>query len=176
MSDEDEPWWHQEGEPEPGDGAASAADSASEVLGSAAEEALKLLTALRERIAAETPPAAQPQWMDLLNGLGVLGKGFAGGSKAWQFPGSAPGQIPGSGHLPGHDRIVEPGEAAACSYCPICQMIAVVKSVQPETVERLTTAFLEMADALREAADSRLTPRPGPTVNRIRLDDDAGQP
>ena len=49
---------------------------------------------------------------------------------------------------------VQPGEAAACSYCPICQGIALVRSVPTETWQRLAVSVVEMADAARNVADA----------------------
>jgi hypothetical protein len=54
------------------------------------------------------------------------------------------------------------GEAAACRLCPICQGIALLRSIRPETLERVAdvagmaaTALHELAEQRRQAADEQ---------------------
>ncbi len=161
MNDEEQPWWHEEGAPPGGGGSTGPAASTGDVLGTAAEEAVKLLSALRDRMAEAPPPSALP-WADVMSALGSLAGGLSGAPRAASgSPTAAPAEP------------VQPGQAAACSYCPVCQAIAVVRAVQPETVERLTGAVLELADAVREAADSRFSGgAAGSRLHHIDLDDD----
>lgn len=57
------------------------------------------------------------------------------------------------------------GEALTCALCPICQGIAVLRTLQPETVDRLADLATAAAAALRAlaagAARSEAGPRPG---------------
>jgi hypothetical protein len=83
------------------------------------------------------------------------------------------------------------GQAVACQLCPLCQGIALVRSVRPETVDRLADLAGAIAATLRDFADQRragahaTSARPGPgrpggaggtRVQDIRIDtdDDSG--
>lgn len=75
----------------------------------------------------------------------------------------------------------------ACKLCPVCQGIALIRSIRPETVDRLADFAAAMASSLRDmAAQSRgsgpgpgAKPRTGgssdggrPTVQDIHVDDE----
>ena len=47
---------------------------------------------------------------------------------------------------------IAPGDAAACSYCPVCQAIALFRSVPMSTWQRLAQSVIEVADAARDYA------------------------
>jgi hypothetical protein len=59
------------------------------------------------------------------------------------------------------------GQAVTCQLCPVCQGIALVRSVRPETVDRLADLAGALAATLRDLADQRRAgargsaPRPG---------------
>lgn len=44
------------------------------------------------------------------------------------------------------------GEALTCALCPVCQVIALLRTVQPETVERLADLAAAATAALRDLA------------------------
>ncbi|MHB8184826.1 MAG: hypothetical protein ACYDDU_01860 [Dermatophilaceae bacterium] len=77
------------------------------------------------------------------------------------------------------------GTPVACRLCPLCQGIALLRSVRPETVDRLADLASAVATALREmATQSRASgpgpeprsgsgkPSDGPMVQNIRVDDE----
>ena len=83
---------------------------------------------------------------------------------------------------------VNDGTPVACKLCPLCQGIALMRSVRPETVDRLADFASAMAATLRDmATQSRSsgpgsgsgagsgsgsgTPSDGPMVQDIRVDD-----
>jgi hypothetical protein len=47
------------------------------------------------------------------------------------------------------------GQAVTCQLCPVCQGIALVRSVRPETVDRLADLAGALAATLRDLADQR---------------------
>jgi len=64
--------------------------------------------------------------------------------------------------------------SAECQVCPVCQAIGALRHVRPETVAHLFDAGAALAAALRSAVSpegQQPTP-PGPTVQRINLDDE----
>jgi hypothetical protein len=73
------------------------------------------------------------------------------------------------------------GEALACRLCPVCQGIALLRTVRPETVERLADVAAALSGALRDIAAERFgqpppTPQPPPPrgqrVQDIVVDDE----
>ena len=81
---------------------------------------------------------------------------------------------------------VNDGTPVACKLCPLCQGIALMRSVRPETVDRLADFASAVAATLRDmATQSRSsgpgsgsgsgsgsgTPSDGPMVQDIRVDD-----
>lgn len=136
----DEPWWHDPDHPhgqfDPGR------------QGSAAEEAARLFTAMRDRMMSD--PNTLRAGMKIMEAFTSFTP--SGGSAS-------------SG--------VAPGEAAACAYCPVCQAIAKGRNLNPEAVERLTGAAMEFAETVRQVVQT--TPAPGPDVVRhVPLDEDFG--
>jgi len=103
----DEPWWHNNDEVPP------------DPVGSAAEEAGRLFTAVRDRLMSD--PTALRAGARLLDTFATL---------------------------QGHTGSL-PGESSECAYCPFCQAMARAKSLSPEHVERLTAAAVEFADTVR---------------------------
>ena len=79
---------------------------------------------------------------------------------------------------------VNDGTPVACKLCPLCQGIALLRSVRPETVDRLADFASAVAATLRDmATQSRSSgrgpesgsgpgmPSDGPMVQDIRVDD-----
>jgi hypothetical protein len=63
--------------------------------------------------------------------------------------------------------------SSACSVCPVCQLVTVLRETQPEVAEHLTKAGESLVAALRAATASheRSWARPDrPTVQRIDID------
>ena len=169
------PWWHGTAEGMP-DVEALLGEEGMAAVGTVADEALKLFVVLRQRFS--TPPTgdavgadsgAQPSagapWEDL---LGQLAAGavrtvndLAAGAQA---VGAAVPQDSGEAQpAESAERLVQPGEAAACAYCPICQAIALFRSVPMTTWQRLATSVVEVADAARDVANTA-SPQSAPVV------------
>lgn len=77
------------------------------------------------------------------------------------------------------------GEAISCRLCPVCQGISLLRSVRPETVDRLADLAAALSSTLRDLAaehPGRPRERPAPgrhsdRVQEIRVEDeDAGTP
>ena len=73
------------------------------------------------------------------------------------------------------------GEARACRLCPVCQGIALLRTVRPETVERLADVAAALSGTLRDIAAERFrqpppSPQPPPPrgqrVQDIVVDDE----
>ncbi|MDF2092373.1 hypothetical protein P0Y31_08465 [Knoellia sp. 3-2P3] len=54
------------------------------------------------------------------------------------------------------------GEALTCQLCPVCQGISLLRSVRPETVERLADLAAALSGALRDIAADRFGQPPPP--------------
>jgi hypothetical protein len=54
------------------------------------------------------------------------------------------------------------GEALTCQLCPVCQGIALLRTVRPETVERLADVAAALSGALRDIAADRFGQPPQP--------------
>jgi hypothetical protein len=64
--------------------------------------------------------------------------------------------------------------SAACRVCPVCQLIAFVRGINPESMEQLTHAAGSMLQALSGLVDAAHSPdaRRGEPVQKINLSDD----
>ncbi|ROR90459.1 hypothetical protein [Nocardioides aurantiacus] len=142
MSDADEP------PTGPGDGPGGpSGDPAGEPVGSVGEEAAKLFGALSDW--------ARDQGADHLGGLG----GVAG-----------MGQGIGAAARSAEEHLATGG--ADCRWCPVCQLISVVRQTSPEVRSHLTAA----AGSLVQAAAALLATPPhgqGQQVEKIDLDDES---
>ena len=75
------------------------------------------------------------------------------------------------------------GRAETCRVCPLCQGVALLRSVRPETVDRLADLASAVAATLRDVAGERRgqqpAPPPGPPpasrVQDIPIDDEDSQ-
>lgn len=181
--DEPRPWWFGGVEGLP-DVESLLGPEGMEAVGGVAEEALKLFVVLRDRAgAAGVGPTAAAAlssggqaggWGTVLGNLAAGAVNavseFAAAQQATPTSGqggaqSAPSNAPGLAH-----GAVAPGQAAACSYCPVCQLIAVFRSVPMSTWQRLATSVVEAADAARDFASAAgsaphvvVTPDPRPS-------------
>lgn len=186
------PWWQDAAEGLP-DIDALLGEEGMEAVGTVADEALKLFVVLRERfVEAGTPqPDARAEsaapatpWAAVLGHLAATAvqavndlaasagqargplptaplTGFDSTPAEGEGGAGAGSAAPGAGA--GGEPVVLPGEAAACSYCPICQAIALFRSVPMSTWQRLAASIVEVADAAREFTNSS-PQQPGPVV------------
>ena len=108
-------------------------------LGSVAEETARLLDAL-------------------LSGAGGSGHDEASGA-AYRTDPADPSQpataeaCPTCGHVPGPDQTVTDGDV--CRLCPVCQLLRVVRTVRPETLDRMADLAAAVTETLRDVAASR---------------------
>lgn len=66
-------------------------------------------------------------------------------------------------------------EQAECRYCPICQVVHVVRTTSPEVKTHLLTAANSLAQAAAAALATQVPERdPSEPVQRIDLDEDGG--
>lgn len=121
---------------------ASDGGGGADALGTAATEAARLFEVLRDRLV--TDPNTMRAGMKMMEAFTLLR---------------------GSGGHP-----VQPGDAPECAYCPVCQAIAHARTVNPETVERLTAAAMEFAEAVRQVVTPDADAESG--VRHVPLDDD----
>ena len=140
-------------------------DSRHEPVGSVAEETARLVEALggwAHGMATDLRPAP--------------GAGEPGGGEA-----AAGRPEPGTRHTDRCEQCgstARAGEAAACQLCPICQGIALLRAVRPETVERLADLAAALSGTLRDIASERMRQNPaqppprGQRVQDIDVDDE----
>jgi hypothetical protein len=165
-------------------------------IGTVAEEAARLISAVATMARSSAVPSEDPA-----NDPSP----YAGGPARDSMPPHAGHVPPGSGPVPPpHAGTMPPdagpqraehtcsacggessGTPVACKLCPLCQGIALLRSIRPETVDRLADLASAMAESLRDmatqsrasgpASDARAQPgmRPnGVTVQDIRVDDE----
>lgn len=159
-------------------------------VGSVAEEAARLLDALGGWVSA-SGYAAAPAHSDVPD-PDVPGATAAEGPGEPRAAADEDSVPPGEtrSHGPGHcdqcGAADGTGQAVACQWCPVCQGIGLLRSVRPETVDRLADLAGALATALRDVAtQTRHTtgtpdgpPAPhdprtrGPRVQDITIDDE----
>lgn len=150
------------------------ADDERPAVGTVAEEAARLLDALggwastaQAGYAARTAPGpdAPPD-----------PAGSTDGSDRTDWPRAAPGDGPDDGpdaaDAASHESRCAScgapdgmGQAVTCQLCPVCQGIGLLRSVRPETVDRLADLAGALAATLRDIAGQRRTDA-GPTAAR----------
>ena len=152
-------------------------------IGTVAEEAARLISAVATmaRSSADTThdpspyagePAQDPASPERAASVGAPSVAPSGGPS----PSAAPACSACGG--------VTDGTPVACKLCPLCQGIALLRSVRPETVDRLADLASAVATTLRDmATQSRSSdpgsgsgqgpgsPSDGATVQDIRVDD-----
>jgi hypothetical protein len=136
------------------------ADQEHPPVGSVAEEAARLLDAL---------------------GGWASTHGYAAGSPE-------PATTPGAGGAHGCPTCGAQegvGKAVVCQLCPVCQGIGLLRSVRPETVDRIADLAGALAATLRDLADQRRAggaapdDGPGPGAGRVQdipVDDEDAAP
>lgn len=155
-----QPWWHSTADGVP-DLEGLLGEEGMAAVGSVADEALKFFFVMRERFVTpqETQsqqPASAPAggWEQLFGQLATgavrMVNDLAAG--AVEAGVAAANERPHSGSADPSDPLVQPGDAEACSYCPLCQAIALFRSVPMSTWQRLAASVVEVADAARDAA------------------------
>ncbi|MBK8757233.1 MAG: hypothetical protein IPM08_08940 [Actinomycetales bacterium] len=123
-------------------------------VGSVAEEAARLIglfstgpdghvEAAGERAARFTAESAAPSAQADGRGPGVASHGADTRSDSHVCPEC------------GHDRSGPAAEASVCRSCPVCILIGAVRSVTPDTIERLADVVDLIGDGLRGFAASR---------------------
>jgi len=58
-----------------------------------------------------------------------------------------------------HAPAVEAHTGPECKVCPLCQVLSVVRTAQPEVFEHLATAADAFVQAVRAAVEAYVTPR-----------------
>lgn len=147
------------------------ADDERPAVGTVAEEAARLLDALGGWAAsAQTGYAARPA--HAATSPGADGAGSPGGAgeadeadEADEAEGGADGIGTDSGTSGGAGSTTPRcsscgaengvGQAVACQLCPVCQGIGLLRSVRPETVDRLADLAGALAATLRDIAGQR---------------------
>jgi len=138
-------------------------DSGGEQLGSAAEEAAKLLGVLGEWAKEHSGDVASNLAVGLTAGLaGLAGHAQAAASDLGR-------------DLDGHLATGAP----ECAYCPICRTVHVVREAGPDVMAHLAqaaTSVMQAASAVLAAASaSGAGARRSPTVEKIDLDPERGR-
>lgn len=150
-------------------------------IGTVAEEAARLISAM----ATMARPSAVPS-----EGAAHDPSPYAGGSAHGETPPHV-GYVPSDPGPQGSEQTCSAcggesgGTPVACKLCPLCQGIALLRSIRPETVDRLADLASAMAESLRDiatqsrasgpASDSSAQPGMHPngvTVQDIRVDDE----
>ena len=161
-----------------------------EPVGSVAEETARLVEALggwaeglrtHDRAAADDRSGAGPAARDDPDG------GMDESADAGQAGGKDAGEGAGEGHRERRQgtrsttrcehcgAASRAGEALTCQLCPVCQGIALLRTVRPETVERLADLAAALSGALRDVAADRFgqaaashPPSPPPRGHRVQ--------
>ena len=164
----------------------------TEPVGTVAEETARLVEALGDWArSATTGEAAQPEHSAQPDQAAPdqadhPGRGDDAAQTAQPGGGGAAEDQAGTRHTPGCERCggagLAAGEALACQLCPVCQGIALLRAVRPETVERLADLAGALSAVLRDIAAERAgqgaparpepPPRHGQRVQDISVDDE----
>lgn len=169
----------------------------TEAVGTVAEETARLVEALgdwaRSATAGEAAQPEHPAQPDEAgpdqaapDQTGDAGRGDDAAEAARPGGGGAAADQAGTRHTPGCERCggtgPAAGEAIACQLCPVCQGIALLRAVRPETVERLADLAGALSGVLRDLAAERAgqgaparpepPPRRGQRVQDISVDDE----
>lgn len=168
----------------------------TEAVGTVAEETARLVEALgdwaRSATAGEAAQPEHPAQPDQAapdqaapDQTGDAGRGDDAAEAARPGGGGAAADQAGTRHTPGCERCGgtgPAGEAIACQLCPVCQGIALLRAVRPETVERLADLAGALSGVLRDLAAERAgqgaparpepPPRRGQRVQDISVDDE----
>lgn len=116
--------------------------------------------------------------VELLSQRGSFG-GPSAGSGARSGTGSGPDTETdaGSASLPNGGECTCGGAApAACRLCPVCQVIAFVQKINPDTIERIADFAAFAATALRDVAMAQRTTSSPETAARDGAEPDGAEP
>ena len=126
--------------------------------GTVAEEAARLIEAMASMARAGAGPRQDPSSYD------------GGPPREWGSPGepkdtgrtdSSDDPSDGTCSSCGRER---DGTPVACKLCPLCQGIAFLRSVRPETVDRLADLASAVAATLRDVATQSRSSGPSPST------------
>ncbi len=90
--------------------------------------------------------------------IGLLSAGLSDGEARAAGARASARSRPGACEACGHDPHADPEpsrEVSVCRVCPVCQLIAFVKAVSPDAIERLADVVDMLGDGLRVFAQSR---------------------
>jgi hypothetical protein len=145
--------------------------SGREAVGTVAEETARLVEALgdwAQGFGADESERARP-------GADGARPGAQGARPGADDAGERPAQTSRCEHCGVSSRA---GEAITCQLCPLCQGISLLRTVRPETVQRLADLAGALSGVLRDIAADRFrdTPAEPPTrgqrVHDIDVDDE----
>ncbi len=108
-------------------------------VGSVAEEAARLITLFNQGLTPEQASAA--------------GRRAAG-------PDDAPDAAAGSPSGPAQSCSHDPTDPSTCRSCPVCRVLAVVRGIPPEALDRAADLVDLLSDGLRSYAARRREPGP----------------
>ena len=139
--------------------------------GTVAEEAVRLIEAMAS-MARSTGSADE----DDSSYVDVSAEETAPGAAYETSPGPEDREEPSKGACSacGGERDSTP---LACKLCPVCQGIALIRSIRPETVDRLADFAAAVASSLRDMAAQSRGSGPGPGAGpRTGSSPDGGRP
>lgn len=125
--------------------------------GTVAEEAARLIEAMASMARAGAAPRDDPSSYD---GGPPRAAGSPGGRSAWGASNNRDAPSDSTCSACGGER---GGTPVACKLCPLCQGIAFLRSVRPETVDRLADLASAVAATLRDVATQSRASGPSPT-------------
>lgn len=163
-------------------------DQSQPTIGTVAEEAARLISAVATmtRSSADTTHDPSPYAGEPAQDPASPNTEHASHPEGTVRPDDAPSGGPGLSAAPTCSACggATDGTPVACKLCPLCQGIALLRSVRPETVDRLADLASAVAATLRDMATQSRASGPGsgpgsgsgrhsegPTVQDIRVDD-----
>jgi hypothetical protein len=156
-------------------------DTRREPVGTVAEETARLVEALggwAQQVADGHGAAAAHDAAPGAHGGAPHGDPAHAPGDTGPTPGGAPAPGGGTSHCEACGSPARAGEALACQLCPLCQGIALLRAVRPETVDRLADLAGAVAGTLRDLAAERRSeqgsaaPPRGQRVQDIDVDDE----
>lgn len=126
--------------------------------GTVAEETARLIEAMASMARAGAGPRQDPSSYD---GWQPRDSGSPGAPKTAGRPDPRDDPSDGTCGSCGHER---DGTPVACKLCPLCQGIAFLRSVRPETVDRLADLVSALAATLRDVATQSRASGPSPSA------------
>jgi len=130
-------------------------DQAQPTNGTVAEEAARLIDAMASMARSGTGPNPSP---DPYAEGAPRGSASSGAPGAWRGADHRDDPSDGTCSACGGEKA---GTPVACKLCPLCQGIALLRSVRPETVDRLADFASAVAASLRDVATQARASGPG---------------